>query len=262
MKKFFYLMAIVCTLGFFTACSDDNDDPQIVRNEKIEGTWKLEENTTKDMGDQGELIVGSAKFTWDCPEGTTINIDMGGMTLPMPVTTVTALVNNLANTYLPQVLKDVTLTADGKINATYTDLPEDAGLADQTPTTTAWKKAEGYATYKVVNDNLINVTVDADKATESIDDAQEKAQIKAILQKYNSIPVNIRWNNDKPYFYVDKAFVQPLLANLVAMISQVPTDDMDEDDLATFNMLKAIVTQLPDIMNKTTTFEAGLELTK
>ena len=261
MKKFFYLMAIVCTLGFFTACSDDNDDPQIVRNAKIEGTWKLEENTTKDMGDQGELIVGSAKFTWDCPEGTTINIDMGGMTLPMPVTTVTALVNNLANTYLPQVLKDVTLTADGKINATYAELPDDTE-SDASATTPAWKKAEGYATYKVVNDNLINVTVDADKATESIDDAQEKAQIKAILQQYNSIPVNIRWNGDKPYFYVDKAFVQPLLANLVAMISQVPTDDMDEDDLATFNMLKAIVNQLPDIMNKTTTFEAGLELTK
>ncbi len=260
MKKFFYLMALVCTLGFFTACSDDNDDPQIVRNEKIEGTWNLEENSTVDMGDQGELIVGSAKFTWDCPADTKITIDMGGFPMELPVTTVTALVNNLANTYLPQVLKDVTFTADGKINATYADLPEDTeSVASTTP---AWKKAEGYATYKVVNDNLINVTVDADKATDNIEDLQEKAQIKAILQKYNSIPVNIRWNGTKPYFYVDKAFVQPLLANLVAMISQVPTDSIDEDDLATFNMIKAIVNQLPDIMENTTTFEAGLELTK
>ena len=260
MKKFFYLMALVCTLGFFTACSDDNDDPQIVRNEKIEGTWNLEENSTVDMGDQGELIVGSAKFTWDCPADTKITIDMGGFPMELPVATVTALVNNLANTYLPQVLKDVTFTADGKINATYADLPEDTeSVASTTP---AWKKAEGYATYKVVNDNLINVTVDADKATDNIEDLQEKAQIKAILQKYNSIPVNIRWNGTKPYFYVDKAFVQPLLANLVAMISQVPTDSIDEDDLATFNMIKAIVNQLPDIMENTTTFEAGLELTK
>nr|WP_297657337.1 hypothetical protein [uncultured Prevotella sp.] len=260
MKKFFYLMALVCTLGFFTACSDDNDDPQIVRNEKIEGTWNLEENSTVDMGDQGELIVGSAKFTWDCPADTKITIDMGGFPMELPVTTVTALVNNLANTYLPQVLKDVTFTADGKINATYADLPEDTESVSST--TPAWKKAEGYATYKVVNDNLINVTVDADKATDNIEDLQEKAQIKAILQKYNSIPVNIRWNGTKPYFYVDKAFVQPLLANLVAMISQVPTDSIDEDDLATFNMIKAIVNQLPDIMENTTTFEAGLELTK
>ena len=44
MKKFIYLMAMVCTLGFFTACSsddDDNDKDYFVRNEKIEGTWKV-----------------------------------------------------------------------------------------------------------------------------------------------------------------------------------------------------------------------------
>ena len=43
MKKFIYLMAMVCTLGFFTACSsdDDNNEKEFVRNEKIEGTWKV-----------------------------------------------------------------------------------------------------------------------------------------------------------------------------------------------------------------------------
>lgn len=253
---------MVCTFGF-TACSDDNDDPKNEnRLEAIEGTWNLEEVTTKDLGDQGELYVGSAKFTWDCPADTKMTIDMGGFPMELPVTTVTSLVNNLANTYLPQVLKDITFTADGKINATYAELPEDDTESDASATTPAWKKAEGYATYKVASENLIYVTIDADKATESIDDAQEKAQIKAILQKYSAIPVNIRWNGTKPYFYVDKAFVQPLLANLVGMLSNIPTDDMDEDDLASFNMLKGIVTQLPSIMENTTTFEAGLELTK
>ena len=29
MKKFIYLMAMVCTLGFFTACSSDDDDPTV-----------------------------------------------------------------------------------------------------------------------------------------------------------------------------------------------------------------------------------------
>ena len=46
MKKFIYLMAMVCTLGCFTACSsddDDNDKDNFVRNEKIEGTWGLQE---------------------------------------------------------------------------------------------------------------------------------------------------------------------------------------------------------------------------
>ena len=112
------------------------------------------------------------------------------------------------------------------------------------------------------NDNLIYVTIDANKATEDIDDAAEKAQIKGILQQYNKIPVNIRWNGTKPYFFVDKAFVQPMIANLVAMLEKVPTKDMDADDLQLFNMLKGIMGQLPEIMNKTTKFELGLELMK
>lgn len=51
-----------------------------------------------------------------------------------------------------------------------------------------------------------------------------------------------------------------MLANLVAMLEKVPT--MDADDLQSFNMLKGIMVQLPEIMNKTTTFELGLELIK
>lgn len=45
MKKFIYLMAMVCTLGFFTACSsdDDNNENDFNRNEKIEGTWKVQD---------------------------------------------------------------------------------------------------------------------------------------------------------------------------------------------------------------------------
>lgn len=165
------------------------------------------------------------------------------------------LMNNMANEYLPQILKNVTFTKDGKINATYSELPDEGETSD-------WKTADGYASYSVANDNLIYVTIDANKATEDIDDAAEKAQIQGILQQYNKIPVNIRWNGTKPYFFVDKAFVQPMLANLVAMLEKVPPTDMDADDLQSFNMLKGIMVQLPEIMNKTTTFELGLELIK
>ena len=101
MKKFIYLMAMVCTLGFFTACSsdDDNDEKEFVRNEKIEGTWNLQEVTKQDLGNGSEWYNGSAKFTWDCPEGTVLNIDMGlGAELPMDINTVIyPLMNNMAN---------------------------------------------------------------------------------------------------------------------------------------------------------------------
>lgn len=53
-----------------------------------------------------------------------------------------------------------------------------------------------------------------------------------------------------------------MIANLVAMLEKVPTKDMDADDLQLFNMLKGIMGQLPEIMNKTTKFELGLELMK
>lgn len=256
MKKFIYLMAMVCTLGFFTACSsdDDNDEKGFVRNEKIEGTWNLQEVT----GNDDEGYTGSAKFTWDCPEGTYLNIDMGlGQEIPMDINTmVCPLMNKLANKYLPKVLKDITFTKDGQINATYAEASDDEDAVPE------WKTAVGYASYTVASENLIYVAIDANKATEDIDDPAEKAQLKAMLEQFKQIPVNIRWNGSKPYFYVDKAYVQPMIASLVTMIEKVPTTDMDPEDKSQFNMLKGILTQLPDIMKKTTKFEAGLELTK
>ena len=262
MKKFIYLMAMVCTLGFFTACSsdDDNDEKEFVRNEKIEGTWNLQEVTKQDLGNGSEWYNGSAKFTWDCPEGTVLNIDMGGgYEMPMDINTmILPLMNNMANSYLPKVLKDITFTKDGQINATYAEASDDENAVPE------WKTAEGYASYTVSNasENLIYVTIDADKATEDIDDPAEKAQLKGMLEEFKRIPVYIRWNGSKPYFFVEKQFIQAMIEYLVIMIEKVPTTDMDQEDLSQFNMLKGILTQLPDIMKKTTKFEAGLELTK
>lgn len=258
MKKFIYLMAMVCTLGFFTACSsdDDNDEKEFVRNEKIEGTWNLQEVT----GNDDEGYTGSAKFTWDCPEGTYLNIDMGlGQEIPMDINTmVCPLMNKLANKYLPKVLKNITFTKDGQINATYAEASDDENAEPE------WKTAVGYASYTVSNasKNLIYVTIDADKATEDIDDPAEKAQLKGMLEEFKRIPVYIRWNGSKPYFFVEKQFVQAMIEYLVTMIDKVPKTDMDQEDLSQFNMLKGILTQLPAIMDKTTKFEAGLELTK
>ena len=154
MKKFIYLMAMVCTLGFFTACSsddDDNDKDYFVRNEKIEGTWGLQEVEKTELGGgKGEFYNGSVKITWDCPADTKLNIDFGGgLVMPMDVKEqILPLMNNMANEYLPQILKNVTFTKDGKINATYSELPDEGETSD-------WKTADGYASYSVANDNLI-----------------------------------------------------------------------------------------------------------
>lgn len=73
MKKFIYLMAMVCTLGFFTACSsddDDNDKDYFVRNEKIEGTWKVQEAGFDANGNS----TGSVVLKWEGSDDAAITI--------------------------------------------------------------------------------------------------------------------------------------------------------------------------------------------
>lgn len=253
LNKIFYLMAMVCTLGF-TACGDDDDAPKDNPIQSpIVGTWNVWSQGSDDTG-----YTGSVQLNWEVEEGTSIGLDLFGTGSPAEFSikdVVVPLANSLGNKYLPKVLKSVTFTPDGKINAVVSDYDDD----DIAP---EWETVKGYATYKVISDNLISVSIDAEKATEDIDNPAEKAQIKTILKSYGTIPVNVRWNGEKPFFFVDKAYVQPMIAALVAFIDKVPTNAMDPDDFQTFNMVKGVVKQLPGIMDKTSKFEAGIELTK
>ena len=252
MKKFIYLMAMVCTLGFFTACSsdDDNEEKGFVRNEKIEGTWKVQE---AGMDPTTYQPTGSVVLTWEGSEDATITIP--GLTEePWPVKDAISMVPMMLNSQLRSVLQDVTFNEKGQISATY---KEDADDSD-------WKVANDYATYQVVNENMITLFLNTTKITAGIDDAQEKAMITSTLDQFKTgIPVHVSYPSaDKVYFYVDKDFVAPIIAMLYAQISNIPTTGMDEEDLAKFQMLKAVVNQLPAIMEKTNKFEAGIELMK
>ena len=77
------------------------------------------------------------------------------------------------------------------------------------------------------------------------------------------IPVHVSYPAaNKVYFYVDKDFIAPIIAMLYAQVNKIPATGMDKDDLAKFKILKTVVNQLHAIMEKTTKFEAGLELIK
>ena len=251
MKKFIYLMAMVCTLGFFTACSsdDDNDEKGFVRNEKIEGTWKVQEAGFDANGNS----TGSVVLTWEGSDDAAITIP--GLTEePWPVKDAISMVPMLLNSQLRSVLQDVTFNEKGQISATY---KEDADDTD-------WKVASDYATYQVVNENMITLFLNTSKITEGIDDAQEKAMITSMLDQFKTgIPVHVSYPAaNKVYFYVDKDFVAPIIAMLYAQVDKIPTTGMDEEDLAQFQVLKTVVKQLPAIMEKTDKFEAGIELMK
>ena len=251
MKKFIYLMAMVCTLGFFTACSsdDDNNENDFNRNEKIEGTWKVQ-----DAGfDANGNSTGSVVLNWEGSDDAVITIP-GLLDEPYPVKNAISMVPMLLNTQLRSVLQDVTFNEKGQISATYKEETDDKD----------WKVANDYATYQVVNENMIALFLNTAKITEDIDDTQEKAMVASMLDQFKTgIPVHVSYPAaNKVYFYVDKDFVAPIIAMLYAQINKIPTIGMDKDDLAGFQILKTVVNQLPTIMEKTTKFEAGLELMK
>lgn len=251
MKKFIYLMAMVCTLGFFTACSsdDDNNENDFKRNEKIEGTWKVQ-----DAGfDANGNSTGSVVLKWEGSDDAVITIP-GLFDEPYPVKDAIKMAPMLLNTQLRSVLQDVTFNEKGLISATYKEEADDKD----------WKVANDYATYQVVNENMITLFLNTAKITADIDDAQEKAMVAGMLDQFKTgIPVHVSYPAaDKVYFYVDKDFVAPIIAMLYAQVDQIPTKGMDKEDLAQFLILKTVVKQLPAIMEKTTQFEAGLELIK
>lgn len=251
MKKFIYLMAMVCTLGFFTACSsddDDNDKDNFVRNEKIEGTWKVQD---AGMDPTTYQPTGSVVLKW---EGSDDAVIEGVFDEPYPVKDAISMAPMLLNSQLRSVLQDVTFNEKGQISATYKEEADDKD----------WKVANDYATYQVVNENKITLFLNTAKITEDIDDAQEKAMVAGMLDQFKTgIPVHVSYPAaNKVYFYVDKDFVAPIIAMLYAQVNKIPTTGMDKDDLAQFLILKTVVNQLPAIMDKTTKFEAGIELMK
>ena len=252
MKKFIYLMAMVCTLGFFTACSsdDNNDEKEFVRNEKIEGTWKVQDAVDENGIPTG---TGSVVLKWEGSDDAVIEIP-GLFDEPYPVKDAIKMAPMLLNSQLRSVLQDVTFNEKGQISATY---KEEANDKD-------WKVANDYATYQVVNENKITLFLNTAKITADIDDAQEKAMVAGMLDQFKTgIPVHVSYPAaNKVYFYVDKDFVAPIIAMLYAQVNKIPTTGMDKDDLAKFKILKTVVNQLPAIMEKTTKFEAGLELIK
>ena len=249
MKKFIYLMAMVCTLGFFTACSSDDDDNDFKRNEKIEGTWKVQ-----DAGfDANGNSTGSIVLNWEGSNDAVIEIP-GLFDEPYPVKDAITMVPMLLNSQLRSVLQDVTFNEKGQISATYKEEADDKD----------WKVANDYATYQVVDENKITLFLNTAKITADIDDAQEQAMVAGMLDQFKTgIPVHVSYPAaNKVYFYVDKDFVAPIIAMLYAQVNKIPITGMDKDDLVQFQILKTVVNQLPAIMDKTTKFEAGLELMK
>src|SRR5574344_951670 len=95
LNKIFYLMAMVCTLGF-TACGDDDDAPKDdTIQSPIVGTWNVWSQGNDDDG-----YTGSVQLNWEVEEGTSISLDLLGTGTPTEIPikeTVVPLANSLGN---------------------------------------------------------------------------------------------------------------------------------------------------------------------
>ena len=226
------------------------------------GTWDMEPMVMYDSNgkvttdpDEAAMWGGSFKMTWEVKENCP---DVLGF---MKASDAAQMANGIVNQLMPNVLKSVAFTADGKILAQYAEAT--ASQDDNNATAPSWLIAQDYATYKAVNDNQIVVFLNKDKILSTVTDAAQKTAISTILSQFEQgIPVNVRWsnNNNTAYFYVDQSFATALASNtvLAGMIG-----NLQDEDLAGFApMIKAIMQQMPELMEATTKFEAGLELVK
>ena len=247
-KNLFFLFALICSVSLFTACSDDDDnkggDENLISGPMV-GTWQLAD-VVKD--EDGTFVSGPVVLTWETEPGATL----GGL----PIMMIPAMGNGFGSGMLVQVLKDITLGADGNILATYSEKAPDL----QNPVVPEWKESEvGYATWQKVDDSKILVFLNLEKIMGSMTKADQNALTELLQLVKNGIPVNVRYDEQQnPYFFIDKALVvkiAPLAAQLADLIPDTALGGMA-------GMLKGMLKDLPNAMAKTTKFEARLQMKK
>lgn len=119
-KNLFYAFALIGSMGFFAACSDDDKTPS---NEPLpwEGTYELATYTAEDYD------AGSGKVISNFPKSTSVYMNWSapsesgeedGFTVMF-----SGLLRGLGGNLLPQVLNSVSLEHDGNITASYAESP-------------------------------------------------------------------------------------------------------------------------------------------
>ena len=248
-KNLFFLFALICSMSLFTACSDDDDDKI---KDPVIGTWKV---PAVELDENNSVIGGSVFMTWEAPEDTYLSF--------LPVSAIPSLAIQMGSVILPQVLQDVTLSADGNIVATYSSAGID--LSGEKPITPVWETSPAdYATFKLQGNGKMLLFLNLEKI---IADANTKADITTVISQLlelvkNGIPVNyaLSNNNEEVKIFIDKELMTTIAAMGPAIAELIPDDP---DALGSFGpMIKAILGDLPTAMSKTTKFELGVNLKK
>lgn len=220
-KNFIYALMLICTAGILASCSKNDDKKQ----SELVGKWKLNPEMPIDM-------------VWEAAPGDDV-ISMGETKLPLK--SLLPIMQPKLKGIMLQSLKDVTLTADGKVEATY------KGKAS-----TDWTLATDYATYKDVGNNTLMLHFNADKVLAGMEglDAEQLAKMKLFLLA--GIPVHYTITGSSARFYLDTEMMK-------ALRNVFPSLLMSVDGIPDF-VKPLLKTTLPGLMEKSTKLELGLHM--
>lgn len=245
MRKFFYLLALVCAIGAFTSCGCD-DDAYVATDSKsaLLGTWNVKETVLASDG----LSDGSVKINWTGDETVTFNVRGTEMSLKEAVDAA----QYYANATLPRILKSITFNEDG----TQTTVKR-ANAGEP------WQETSGYITYDVKNDNDLMLYM-TDKVWDSA--SSISSGITTLFQgnKGKGIHLHLRWSADKKtvFIYWDQAYWEKFLLQLSQIAESYEGEDPSGEYGTHWEIIKTIAPMVPKIIEATETCEIGIELTR
>lgn len=243
MKKFVnYFLTLVASAVLLSACNGDGNKDENEIKSPIVGTWNV---PALEINDNEEFVDGCMFCIWEAPEDTKLWV--------LPINELSPLIEQLGSAILPNMLKDVTFLKNGNITATYSESELD--LENPNPVWT--KLPEGYASFEIVNDHEMLLHLNMDKINE---DLETRAGEDSGNMFENGIPLNYSVSSDESELklYIDKPFMDKV-AKIAPILAGLITEEAFGDMAA---LVKAILEDLPNAMDKTTKFECGLRLTR
>lgn len=226
MKRDLLCSVFVLCLGLFLcSCSKSENE-----KDDLTGTWKVR-TTNKEKNQYAADVV------WEAPSSLTMEIMGIKRTANEWATYLTPILGNVVG----NALKDVTLTADGKVRATYMDSESNT-----------WKTADGYATYKDEGKGRLRLFF-TDKAFSRVDglDAQTLAQVKAVLS--GGIPMRYAVSGQRARIYFDTETIKQLRTYLPAILAMAGSSIPPQ-------VLAGLKSGLVEAIDKSTKIEFGLNL--
>lgn len=220
-KSLMYCCLFVCAMGIFSGCNKDDDK----KPSELVGKWNVKEMPMD--------------IVWEAPDNVVIEAGPKKYT-PKELS---VLIGGMVNGLVQAGLKDVTLTADGKIEATY-----------KKKDSNEWMTAKDYATYTLKGDNKIMLHPDADKVFAEMKNIEPKTLLAAKALFLAGIPVYYTQNGSSTRFYLDTKTVKALKNVLPILLASV-------NDIPDF-VKPLLAKELPGLLEKSTKIEIGLTMTK